>query len=260
MNHLKLFLTALLTIVLLVGCAQSPSAVDYRSEVGANGMPTPRALFAKYVEAQGGEVKIRSRESTTMSGRFVLESFGIEGNANIYAAAPNYIAQIIELPGIGTIRSGYNGQVAWAMDPLQGNSVLEGEMLADMVQQADYYLPLNLDTVYPQGETIERTTVRGDDAFKVRAVDSRAKVSMFYFGAESGQLVRADTNVASPIGNVDVFTIYAEHKEFDGQVLPTDISISQAGQEFKIVIDEISFDDVESASFDVPSAIQSLLR
>ncbi len=260
MNHPKSKLVVFCSIMLLAACAQSPSGPDYRSELGANGLPTPRALFAKYVDALGGEETVRSHKSTTMTGRFVLESFGLEGSANIYAAAPNSISQLIELPGVGVIHSGYNGNLGWSMDPLQGNAVLEGEMLADMLQRADYYLPLNLDHVYVEQETIERTQVRGNDAYKVHAVDARGITSMLYFDANSGQMVRLDTSAASPIGNVDVFTIFGEHKEFDGQVLPTELSISQAGQEFRIVVEQISFDDVDSERFEVPAQIQALIR
>lgn len=243
----------------IAGCAQSPSGADYRSEIGANGLPTPRALYAINVDAIGGERVIRSNESMTMQGRFILEAFGLEGTANIYSAAPNYISQVINIPGLGEINTGYNGSVGWSVDPMQGNSLLEGDMLADMRQQSDFYLPLNLARIYIEAETEELVQVRGNDAYRVRAVNPQGKATHMYFGVESGLLVRLDTVVASPIGNVNVVTIFDGFKSFDGQTLPTDMTISQAGQEFRIVFDEISFDDVAESQFDVPPQIEPLL-
>lgn len=246
-------------LVLLASCAQTSSGPDFRDEVGANGLLTPRAIFARYVEALGGEDVIHSYSSTTINGRFVLDAFGIEGAATIYSRAPNQVAQIIELGGFGTIQNGYNGDIGWSVDPLQGNSLLEGDMLADMVQQADYYLPLNLG--YSPGlSTEELSTNMESDAYKVKLTDERGKDTFLYFDAESGLMVRSDATATTPLGELPVTTYFGEYADFDGYMQPTSLTISQAGQEFTIYVDSVEFDTVTDAAFEPPAEIQSLLN
>lgn len=246
-------------LVLLANCAQTVSGPEYRDEVGANGLLTPRAILARYVEALGGEELIRSYSSTTINGRFVFDAFGIEGAATIYSRAPNQVAQIIELGGFGTIQNGFNGEIGWSVDPLQGNSLLEGDMLTDLAQQSDYYLPLNLQ--YSPGlSTEELSTNMQSDAYKLKLTDERGKETFLYFDAESGLMVRSDTTASTPLGEMPVTTYFGEYADFGGYMQPISLTISQAGQEFTIYVESVEFDSVTDANFEPPAEIQALLN
>ncbi len=52
---------------------------DVRSEVGANGLPTPAALLARYVDAIGGESALRKHQSSTRKGKMAIAAMGMEG-------------------------------------------------------------------------------------------------------------------------------------------------------------------------------------
>ncbi|MDA1369882.1 MAG: hypothetical protein O2971_03850 [Proteobacteria bacterium] len=253
MRRLNAFFLVFILLGVLAACAQTGGS-DYRDEVGANGLLTPRAVLARYVAALGGEQVIRSHTSTTIQGRFVLSAFGMEGAASIYARAPNHLSQVIELPGLGTILAGYNGVVGWSVDPLQGSSALEGEALADLVQQSDYYLPLNL-ALSPGQETQELTRVNGMEAYKVKLTDDRGKDTFLYFATDSGLLLRTDVVTTTPVGAVPTTTYFAEYRDFGGYMQPTVISIDAAGQEFSIEVDNVSFDDVANSRFVPPPGI-----
>ena len=275
MRFLLRITTLLLLLPLLMSCAQT-SGPDYRDEVGANGLLTPRAVFARYVDVLGGEQAIRSHTSTTIHGRFVLAAFGgfyfnnvylcllamfllaafgVEGDATIYGRAPNHFSLVIELPGVGTIQSGYNGEVGWSVDPLQGSSILEGDSLTDLVQQSDYYMPLNL-ALSPGLETEELTQSNGTDAYKLKLTDARGKDSYLYFAVDSGLLVRTDVVTSSPVGEVPTTTFLSDYQDFEGYLQPTTITISTAGQEIVIEVDNVTFDDVTDAQFVLPDALR----
>ncbi|HAJ76741.1 MAG: hypothetical protein QGG54_11370 [Gammaproteobacteria bacterium] len=258
MNNYKLLVQAFCYSLVLAACAQTVGP-DYRNEVGANGLLTPRAVLTRYVDALGGERVIRSHTSTTMRGRFLLTAFGMEGDATIYSRAPNHVSQLIELPGLGSFESGYNGDVGWSVDPFQGSSVLEGDALVDLVQQSDYYLPLSL-ALSPGQETEELTDLNGAEAYKVKLTDDRGKNSYLYFAADSGLLVHSEVVVSSPAGEVPTTTYLDNYQDFGGYLQPTRITINSAGQEFSIEVDEVTFDDVTDEQFVVPNVIRGQLR
>jgi hypothetical protein len=258
LKNLGRLVTVFTVVVGLIACSGSPQSSVNLNETGSNGLLTPAAIYGRYVQALGGESVIRSHRSTTQRGRFIISAFGLEGQATIYSAAPNMTTQTIELPGLGTIRSGYNGEVGWNLDPLQGNSVLEGNALNELVERSDYYLPLNLaaDT---ESETIEITQVNGEDAYRVSSTSASGSVAMLYFSVESGLMVRTTLNATTPLGVIPVVQTINSYGDYDGYKIANSISIDQAGQEVSLEIDAITFDDVPEGAFDLPTAIQSML-
>lgn len=239
----------LVTFSALLSCAAGSGGGGVQNETGANGLPTPRALYSRYVEAIGGEATIRSFTSSTTRGTFNLESFGISGDATIYAAAPNMARQEISLGGLGEIISNYDGSAGYTIDPQQGRTTLSGDGLADLADQSEFYLPLMLGEVYPEGETVGMETVNGVQAYRVNVSNRHGKAATLFFSSETDLLVRQDVTTSTPIGEVEVSTFMDEYREFEGYTVPVVLAISQAGQEFSIEVDEVTFNDVDPSIF-----------
>lgn len=239
----------------LIACAQTGSSPDYRNETGANGMLTPRAVFARYADALGGEAVLRSHQSKTQSGSFDLTAFGVSGSMTMKTAAPNLILQDIELTGLGAINSGFNGEVAWASDPLQGTQQLTGQTLKDMSRQAEYFLPLTYASVFPQQETIGRTEINGEEAYELKLTDEDGGETTAYFSTETAYLIRTIATISSPLGDVLTVTDIHDYAEFEGEYLPVSLTVDQGGQQFGVTIDRVSFNDVEAADFTPPAGL-----
>src|SRR5262245_47000153 len=52
---------------------------DVKNEVGTNGLPTPNALLARYVDAVGGEATLKKHQSSTRKGKMSIAAMGMEG-------------------------------------------------------------------------------------------------------------------------------------------------------------------------------------
>lgn len=255
-KQIRQIVTLFFLAVIMGACAANQSSSSgYQNEVGANGLPTPRALYARYVDVLGGEARLRANTSRTARGSFELSAMGLLGEVTIYAAAPNKVSQVIELPGVGTIVSGYNGDIGWSIDPLQGSNRLEGEAAQSIADQADYYLPLNLATIFPESETVGTVNVMGGEAYQVDTLNQIGQAGAMYFSAESGLLVRQDSIAVTPFGELEVLTFLEEYADFNGVKSPSRIIVEQAGQEIIMTINEATFNDVDDSRFDVPAGI-----
>ena len=241
--------------LVLANCAQNSAGPDYRNEVGGNGLLTPRAVFARYTEALGGERVLRSHESKTLTGDFALTSFGMTGTLDMKTAAPNLVSQNIELSGLGAITSGYNGEVGWSSNPLQGMQRLTGQTLSDVVRQAEYYLPLTYDEIYPQQETVSLDDINGEQAYQLKLTDPSGGEMTAWFSADSGLMIRTIATLSSPLGAIPTVTDIHAYGEFDGEMVPTSMSVDQAGQQLKIDIDAVSFNNVTDADFTPPAGL-----
>jgi len=266
----------MLSLILVVGLAGCRSAgpagggaaapevpkVDVKNEVGDNGLPTPRAILARFVDAIGGEKALKAHNSSTTKGKMELAAMGMSGDLVRYAEAPDKMVMEIEMGGFGTMNQGYNGEVGWSDNPMQGASLLEGKQLAQMRAQASYYGPLSYAELYPQMETLEQTDYNGESAYKVRLVNGDGDETFQYFSAASSLLVGMEMKQENPQmgGTMDVSIKLSDYKDFGGGLVPTTTVMQMMGMEIRQTVDEVTYDDVEDASLEPPDSVKALMK
>ncbi len=258
-----------LLLLVLAGCASTGAAPagdvavpapepDYSAEVGDNGLPTVRALLARYTDAIGGKEALESHSSWTAKGTFSLAAMGVEGDLTIRAAAPDKMTMVIET-AMGNIAQGYDGEVAWSDDPFAGPQVLEGSQRAVTQQLANFYGPLNYDAFWDTQETIGEADFEGESCYKVRLVDAEGEETTQYFSKETSLLVGQEGVQDGPMGRAEVKVVLSDYKDFGGFLTPTRTVIHTQGIEIANTIESVTYDDVEPEAFELPDSIKSLL-
>ena len=272
----RIFWISLMAVALVAGgCASggggaaapdAPAAaepkLDIKNETGDNGLLTPRAIIARYVEALGGEDAIRKHESRTVKGKMELAAMGMSGDVTIYAAAPDKMVMEVEMAGFGTMNNGYNGEVGWSDNPMAGAQLLEGKALKPQKQQADFYAPLHYEDTYPTMETVELTEFEGQSAFKVKLVDADGDESTEYFAEDSGLLIGVTAMQANQMGESEVTTVFSDYKDFSGTMQPatTVIKMTAMGMEIKNTVTEVTVNDVAPEKLEPPDSIKALMN
>ena len=265
----------LVAILVLAGCASSkgggapePAArdsappakkADVRAEVGANGLPTPAALLARYVDALGGEKSLRAHQSSTRKGKMSIAAMGMEGATTVHAAAPDKLVMNIET-GMGAMNQGYNGEIGWSDNPMTGAQILEGDQLANMKLQADFFAPLNYSKHFTTMETVEETTFNGQAAYKVKLVNTAGKESTQYFAKDTGLLLGIQGVQSGPMGESEVKTSFSDYKDFAGSKIPGKVTIDVGGMQIEQTVETVTFDDVEASAFEPPAAVKALKK
>jgi hypothetical protein len=232
---------------------------DVKNEVGANGLPTPAALLARYVEAIGGEAALKKHQSSTRKGKMSIAAMGMEGTTTILAAAPDKIVMNIET-GMGAMNQGYNGEIGWSDNPMTGPTLLAGDQLAGMKVQADFHAPLNYSKHFTSMETVEETTFEGQAAYKVKLVNSAGKESFQYFAKEGGLLIGQTGIQEGPMGEAEVKTTFSDYKDFGGAKIPGKTVIDMGGMQIEQTVETVTFDDVAATAFEPPAAVKALQK
>lgn len=259
MNTIKQYLAVTLFLAASFGLAVNSYSQSVE-ESGADNLPLPSTLIANHIEAMGGEENIRAHTSQTMEGTLLIKAMGIEGDLHIIASAPNKLKNTINLGQYGVSRSGYNGTVAWSMDPMSGNRILEGEALQQMLDRADYYgndLDLGKDAVKQQ--TIETVSFGESEHFKVLLVDANGEESYLYFSEETGLLSRMDRMELGMMGKVPTEIRLTNYVESDGVKTARTITSTQNGSATIIEIDSLSYDPLPENAFELPAEIQAMV-
>lgn len=183
-------------------------------------MPTVQEILAKYVQALGGREANEKIKSRMMKGTMEISPMGIKGDFESYTAAPNKSITRSMLAGIGEMVEGFDGQTAWAINPLQGNRDKQGEELEQSKLINNFYRETNLAKLYPKMELKGTEKVGEKDAYVVVGTPENLPAETFYFDTQSGLLLRQDSTVISPEGKMPTKTFYEDVRDIDGVKLP----------------------------------------
>jgi hypothetical protein len=216
-------------------------------------------LLARYVEAIGGESALRKHQSSTRKGKMSIAAMGMEGQTTIKSAAPDKMVMNIET-GMGAMNQGYNGTIGWSDNPMTGAQLLDGDQLATMKLQADFYSPLNYTKHFTSMETVEETTFNEQAAYKVKMVTTTGRETSQYFAKEGGLLLGSQGVQAGPMGESEVKTTFSDYKDFGGSKLPGKVTIDVAGMQIEQTTETVTFDDVDPAAFEPPAAVKALQK
>jgi carboxyl-terminal processing protease len=166
-------------------------------------LPTVEAVFAKYVEASGGQAAFEKITSRVSTGTVQLTALSLTGKVEFDEQAPNKSSVIIEAPGLGVMQRTFDGSSAWLQDPLQGIISFTGAGLEISRVAAAFNKQSRLKELYPRAKVLGKEKLNGNDAFVVQMGFEK-----WYFDAEGGLLLRKGT------------TYYDDYREVDGMKLP----------------------------------------
>lgn len=256
-----LFLAALtaLSSVAPLGAQTAPPPAPAADATAT--LPTAEKLLARHLSAIGGADAVGSIARITSRGTFEMPAAGVKGPTTIHAEEPLRFLMVMELPGVGAVRSGYDGTTAWSMDPMQGPRLIEGKEFDQIKRDADFRRDLNLfdecDRVEVKGETV----FAGGPAYEVLCVAKGAERT--YFFSKQDGLLRGMRMVAeSPMGQIPVETSFVEYKEYEapgGTVrMPARTEIAMLNQKQVLTIERVEFGPIEPSTFELPKEIAAL--
>lgn len=257
MNTRTLRTVAIAILILL------PASLTLAQEAAPAAAPLPEArdVLARFVEAVGGEKAIRKHSSQTVKGQIEIPMMGMTAEMTIQAKAPDKQVTLAVLPGLGTNRSGFNGEVAWVVDPSTGPMVLEDDLRDQSRFQADFYASTYGEDRFPEAKTIERVEFEGHDCFKLVLETKYGMEQTHYFDVDSHLLVAIESIQRSVNGDLKILGLFRDYKEFDGVMMATTaVQRLGPGMEITVSVLDVSFDEVPDSAFELPSEIRALLE
>jgi len=241
---------------LAVALAVVPAPAAAQGSVGE--LPDASAIVARYVDAIGGrEAVLRAANSRTV-GRFEIPAAGIVGQLEILAASGKSLSRIT-VDGLGTISNGYDGEVGWSLDPMMGARLLEGMELQAMRDQAHPAAAVRDASLFSSMETVERTEMGGVSCYKVKFVWKSGRENYDCFAEDTGHLVATTVRQESPMGAIEVTTLFSDYKRFGEILMPTRAVQQMLGQQQVLIVESVEYDVVDDAAFELPPEIRAIL-
>jgi hypothetical protein len=225
----------------------------------AQDLPAASDVLARYQQAVGGREALAAHQSIHSVGELSMPAQGLSAEFESYSARPNRSATRVSIAGFGEIRSGFTGEVAWSLNPMEGPRVMSGKELAQAAEESTFESSLRLAEVIESAETVERTKIGGRDCLKVRLTWKSGRQTHDCYSEETGLLVGSIATQETNMGALESVTLFDEYREFGGLRMPTRVTIQVMGMEQIINIRDIHFDVADAGVFTPPAEIQALI-
>jgi len=225
-------------------------------------LPSAKEVVARYDKALGGEAAIRRHSSSTMRG--TIETQGATLSFAYYAAAPYQRVEKTALPNNqGELRTGFDGNLAWALDPRSGPAIDTGDNRESDKRDADFYYPLDELTWFKSMETVGIEEFEGRRCYRLNGINNWGLVNNHLYDVETGLLTAYEFE--SNAGGAPALThlIFSDYRPVDGVLFPMKqtVKIKPKGVgDWKIFLTQtytsVTFNDVDPAVFAPPQSVR----
>jgi hypothetical protein len=240
---------------LTLGCLLS--ALMALSSPGQEGLKNKAVLddvIARHYKAIGGIDAHRRHKTRKMEGSINM-GMG-DWKMTILQKALNLKLTRIDIGDGGQVLEGYDGKVAWKLDPGQAARKLEGVEHEKAAREAAFYAPVEMKKLY---EPLTYDKQVKNDGILYHVLKGRIEgnqVITFFLNAENYLIERMTMSL--PIAEQDLTVKLSDYKGFDGIQLPCSIVITMpVGKEkpFSMTLNINSVThgvDVDDAVFAMP--------
>lgn len=245
-----------LSILLLIG----PWATALASAQAQRGesLPSVGWVLERYVEATGGQEALLRHESITLRGRYQVPSKKLDLKTITYMKHGKALWRFI-LPGGKEYVSGYDGKIAWDLDPSGKVTLRKGNVARSVARDADMYYHLHVMKYFRSMKVVGMATFNGRLCYHLRGVNRWGQVNEHFYDESSGLLAGYAFNTSWRGGKGKSTVTFSDYRDFGGVLMPTK-SVFREGDDTSIsLLTSVSYDDVDDAVFTLPDAVKKAI-
>lgn len=245
-------------VAVLALAAHTAAAAQQPVPRSGGSLPPAKQIVDKYVDAIGGRQMIGRYNARHTQAEMSMPAMGMTMNMDVYQARPNKMFTRIEMPGMGTTTSGFDGHVAWVNNPMQGPRILNGPELNETLSRADFDANLDPSKNFPTMETVGERTIDGHACWNVRMVSATGIEAQNCFDKTTGLLIGSTMKQRTQMGEMQVEVAYSNYHDFDGIKMPTTTTMNMMGQQMVTTIKSVSHAAIPDSTFDLPADVKAL--
>jgi len=221
-------------------------------------LPSADRLLQQSVDRSGGIQAFAKAKNAVMTGKVEVAGHNIGGPVALYQEGGKSYT-VIELPGIGKVEEGFDGEIAWEMNALSGARIKDGEERA-VVERASSLSPLSSwREFYKAGRTVGSEDVEGKPAWKIEMTPKEGKPEFFFLDKQTMMLVRTTGTVSTAMGDISVDALLSDYRPVDGIATPFMMVQKAMSQTLVMHFDKVQYNAaIPGGRFDLPPAVKAL--
>jgi hypothetical protein len=261
-------------LLAVAGCASSPPPAPAASAAAPAPTPapaaaaapaapapakprTPDAILADAVKATGGADAWNAHKTVHCKIETTLQGMGMGGAGDHYQTRADKALTILDMTGLGKVREGTNGKVAWSDDPLQGIRYLDGAEAEQARIGASWNLDMHAAELFVKLET---ATEAGPDGAALECVVATPKLGSpwrtCYDPRTHLQVSQSGTRV-TPQGEMPFRATIRQWRDISGVKIPSETSTQMGPITTSDRVTQVIFDEpMDDKMFDPPKPAQ----
>jgi zinc protease len=222
--------------------------------------PAAQEVIARFVREIGGKAALEKVQSQHMTGKFEMSAQGMNGTLEVFAKRPDKVLMKISLPGVGEMIQGFDGKVGWSLTPVTGPMLLEGKMLEQVREQANFDAVLHDASRFKSMQTAGQGQFDGKECYTLKLVKQSGQESTEYYDTKTGLLVGSSEVQETPLGSVPVTGVIGEYKKFGDILFATRLSEKMGPLTQVMTFQTMELNTVDDSVFELPEAIKALTK
>jgi hypothetical protein len=223
-------------------------------------LPSAADVVAKHLKAVGGRDVILKHISTRLKGAWEMPAQSANGEFELLQAKPNRRLMHLKLGSMGEIVNGYDGKAGWVTSPFAPPALIEGKMLDQTRDEADYYAILHNPTNYQSLETVARTQFDNRECLELKLVTKSGREVREFYDAKTGLLAGTRGAQETQQGSSEMTVTCLEYQKFGNLLQVAKLKIGSDQSELSIRITSVEYDTVSDAEIEPPAEIKALLK
>jgi hypothetical protein len=230
-----------------------PTSASAAPAAPAVKLRAPQEILADAVKATGGAAAWNAHKTAHFKMETVLQGMGMGGVGERFQTRTDKSLTVMEMTGLGRVREGTNGKVAWSEDPLQGIRYLEGVEAEQTRIGSSWNADMHADELFVK---LESATEAGPDGTALECVVATPKLGAplrSCYDPRTHLQVSQSGVRASPQGDMPFRATIRDWKEVGGVKIPFE-SNTQLGPITTVDrVTAVTFDEpLDDKMFDPP--------
>lgn len=250
-NILKYIAGAVL-ITAQLSCVRTGTGGGPSASSSPNQQAAIDEILKRYEEALGGSEAIEAVKSYKVKGTFELA--GLKGRMEGWHKEPRKRLSVIEFPGGGTLKKGFDGETNWVQTPAGTFIDDSSQELAEMEREAEVYSAAKIKNYFESMKLEHKARLSGRDVHVIEGKPARGPAEKLFFDVESGLLLRWDMARRHPKrGTIFAKAHLEDYKQVDKVKVPFKIRFLFESFTFTVTLDEVQHNvQIDDAIFRKP--------
>jgi len=250
----------MILLLLLAACAPKPPAPATPADATAGALPDGKELFARHLEAIGGETALRSHTNVVQHGTLSLPAQSITGEMEILAGAPDLYYFAFQIPHLGSVEEGYYGNgLGWQKDPMTGPALKRDAELEDIAFRSRFYADAEYAELYTSFETVGHATWAGEPCWQVQATRTSGRTETHYFSEATGLRVGLVALVPTAMGDIGANLELYDYRDVGGFKTARRLIDTKGPNQTILETTSVTVDDPNFALPPLPDDVKALV-
>ncbi len=218
----------------------------------------PAAILARYRQAIDPQGLIPSVQGMKSTLTMEVPSMGMNATINAVQRRPNKMVMTIEIPGLGEMRQGYDGETAWASDPMQGPRLVTGQEAAALVDGADMGSMSRSPEQFTKMEPAGEGEVDGEKTACIKLTWKSGRETTECYSVTSGLLLETRAKSMTQMGEIEAVSRISDYRNVGGIMVPHKMTQNAMGMQQIMTTMSVEFGPQPAALFELPAEIKAL--